>query len=361
MMLASGMALVARHRRVLSSIGVRRLWAGLAVFGAFLGFAGWASASERPLVLDLKFDQVASQIKFLRSSERYVLLSLKGSAPTHRTEGKQLLINDRTGHRMYLRRAIGCDVQAVADPWVLFGTCPASDGHGTYLPLYNLRTGAWMPLRCPYCNAGSWNSGLVLGSHWLWVYAPNNYYYPLCRCFDGPTFFSVPSGAQNNWQPSSQTAADVNSVGLKRHVCWPGKGVIGPFSSAEEDLTGLVWSNKLTVNSVPTGSRYSETLALQGCSANPNIPLFTWTNSARVLVGANTHLLMWWRSGSPVSGIFIPSLRRFTTRLPVTPAQLSLTAAHIYLLDGNGRVWRAALPSHPAPSSANSAKTYRSR
>lgn len=332
-------------------MGFGRARAGLAAVAALLGFAGSANASERPLVFHLRFHQVASRVEFLRTGERYALLTRKGN--------QQVVINDRTGHRVYLRQATGCEVQDIAEPWVLFGTCPKSfvDRHGPYLPLYNLRTGAWVPLRCPYCKAGSWNSSLVLGSHWLWVDAPNNYYYPLCRCFDGPAFFSVPSGAEDNWQPNRDTAGNVDSVRLQQHVCRPDSGIIGPFSSDEApDLSKLHWSDNLTVNLIGH-KKYSYTVALQGCSAHPNIPLFTSTTSgARWVIGANKHLLLWSLSGSRVKGIFIPSLRRFEMRLPVQPdprlrgtqaSPLRLTSTHIYVLDGHGRVWRAPLQSRP--------------
>jgi hypothetical protein len=299
-------------------------------------------------VLRLNFRQVSlpNRVSELHTSEDYVLLTLQ--------HGKRLVINDKTGSESVLRPTPGCGVQDMADPWVLFGPCAPPR-------LYNLDTGAWVPvkgaLRTAYLE-----SSVILGSHWLWVQMPEN-------CGTGgpqnchlPAFFSIPSGAENDWQPQGNVYGNVNSPTLKQSLCWPmdqqyRSGILGPFSSNEApDLSTLTWGDKFIVNLSAASNQSSSTWELQGCGGKPTIPMFSFSNGPAWLMEANAHALTWWIGGATVHGIFIPSLRRFRTQLPFrlsrqvrsrTPTPLRLTANHMWVLDASGHLWDATLPTGP--------------
>lgn len=333
-----------------------KLWSvavlGLVVVG-LTGVSTSASAAA-PLVLQLRFHRVSvpnrEKVLQLQTSGDYALLTL--------ADGTRVVINDRTNARRAILHGSGCRVEDMADPWILFGFC----GHRH---LYNLRTGSSVPLTGDLSTAIFTSGGHVLGSHWLWIQYPEG-------CGGGgmpgcsqPAFFSIPSGAENVWQPHGNVYGNVNSASLTQHVCWPvgdpsPLGIIGPFSSFEApEPSSLVWGNKFTVTATASSDGSSATEELEGCGGNPTMTMFTTTNDGPPSwIDANTHAVTWWLgpTGSTVDGIFIPSLTRFQAQLPVqlsrglittTPKPLWLTTGHMWVLGPSGGVWKANFPTGP--------------
>jgi hypothetical protein len=248
----------------------------------------------------------------------------------------------------------------MAGQWMLFygESCHVSaGGYQQWDQLYNLRRGTWQPLQCSVCESASdeaaFGSSFVLGWRWLWLSLSYE-----CSYSGGcppPEFISIPSGKETEWQPTGQTAANVDAATLKQHVCWPNFGIVGPLSAPEAPgWSQLVWwSEMLTVGFV--GHPGSDTATLEGCNGEPSIPLFSFPGGlGHWVIRANQSTLIWATSqGRDFNGILIPSLQRFHIHLPVQPdtqyppRSVWLTSSYIYVLDSNGRVWRAPLPTHP--------------
>jgi hypothetical protein len=181
------------------------------------------------------------------------------------------------------------------------------------------------------------------------------------HCSFSYEFQSLNGGELRSDPTADHTIADLNSRSLARPLCAPLRVPRAWYTFTGFGLGSLTMDGKFAIaqgtnaNGTPTaylercGSSLHE-LLVKGPYANAAPPL-AW-NSGEVLWQSATYQL---------SGVFLPSLRRFKLDLPqhaVSPGcmppdfrscieQMALTNRTLYLLSADGQLWTAISPHQP--------------
>lgn len=271
-------------------------------------------------------------------SGRYTLLSLEQPINTY------VLFDDQTGEHRTITpptgQGCGLWANAFATPWLLF-YCATGAGP----TLYNVHTRQWTTLPCGQAceNIGVAAPGAI-GSNWVDI-NENAYCDPRYEPCDIPdALVALPSGRLGTYTPSPTTLLDLNSRSLSQTICVPwSRPATGQISLDGRDV---VLQNTSGVAVAP-------------CGSSSILPLVTGDNGglaetshlvASCSVTSSPYALP--QSG-PYSGVFLPSLHRFSLTLPASfmPCTASFDDGALYSSSPQtGQVWRAELPTGPLPT-----------
>jgi hypothetical protein len=324
--------------------------ASVAVAGS--ATAGNQAAAGAPVVLNLKFRLVVGSTTgacddWVFTSETYALFALPN--PTH-CPSRFLLIDDRTGSRRVIRMRGFTIADAFAAPLILF------QQNGNFV-LYNIDTGSLRPAQCSRgCGPGPF--AYALGTRWVEFFVQQT-----GSCGDGVhnscgpithTFYNIQTG-QSRFQASQSDTmvADLDSRSLFHRVCRPLQAAptapTGPTSELAALPPSLTFYGRFAI-----AINADRTAFLERCGSNLHMPIDQPTQSGPLgLIMASRRAVVWqtvdqnglWHG--QFAGVLLPSLRPFTAQLPASIPNpgflLSVRDARdLYVLDGTGRVWRAA-------------------
>jgi hypothetical protein len=284
------------------------------------------NASLRPFVLHPRFRLAATGIAAIQSSGPYVFW-LTPEATDQTQAG--VLIDDRTGHRTSISQA-GCGSPVIGDPWLVFnsGNC----GSPQQIALYPLSGGAPRTVPRPVFAASA-----AVGTHWV-EFDRNCDDVHLCPNY---TFVNIQTGATRDASIPAGTLIDLNSVKLARKICRPLR--LPNIPLFELPTKSLVFDGRFAIATGASG------IFLERCGKRLHLRISPYGNPfVGDVVGANSRAVVWQSPERQLTGVFLPTLRRFVIRLPAnSDYNIELGARTLYLLDSNGQVWTAPAPSPP--------------
>lgn len=305
-------------------------------------------AQNAPAALHLKFRLLARDVWDLSGSGRYVGYT----RPYVRPPSEQfVLLDDGTGKRIAARwplaaKGPSCGPGKLGGQWVGFDCANAG---GPRFRFYDIATRKWRLVRCDVgCQQIYYFVDLVaVGTKWFALsVAPHE------SCGDGVhytcgsttyIYYNIATGRPRSPRAGVHTIIDLDSPTLTRAVCRPLPGstifpspltLYGPFALSSEQ-TGFY---------------------LRRCGSPLHMPLAEKTVQA--LIGNAQAVAYCPDAPDPnqqASGIFLPSLRRFTFSLPTGTRcwQAVLGPRHLYVVDMQRRLWVAPFPSKPPGSGSH--------
>lgn len=305
-------------------IAIVTLAATLAMFAA--PPAARAQPPTETVVLQLRFHAFAADVSpNARVSGQYALLTFSSSSHV-------LLINDQNGRRTMITPPPGCDfADAFGRPWALFF---CQDRGYT---LYNIYSRAWRTFPC--CDNAWYSSrALAIGAHWaLFDQNAECGNHPDQPCNPDYVYVHIPDGAKVRLGSPTSTDTDLDSPSLVRNLCRP---LHGPAT----------FFGKFAVVAEATG------LYLERCGSPLQMPLVTGGYAGTMMGNMNAVAFCSFDKPQQYTGIFLPSLRRFTfSASNIFRCGGVLDSGRMYSFDANERhVLTAAFPSGPSPPPTSS-------
>jgi hypothetical protein len=301
-----------------------------------------------------------------RSPARQASLALKPSfTPFARgalfAGDKGALVNGTTGRRSTVT-APGCTfVSAIGGSSIVF-VC-GSDLDQSYR-LYSITSGGIGPLTVnPALTAGCTGPQpqcatiSAVGDDWMQVTGPCE----MEHCDPVTSFQSLSTGAVEPDPVSRTVVPDLDSPTLARRVCAP---VTVPSSMP---LDGVVWG------SVQSDGRFQ---IAGGGGGSYLEQCGTTLHRFLTYLGCvfNAHVVVWESKPGRLSGMFLPSLRRFTISVPLkvdpqsphekfvrdNPYELALTTRTLYL-SREEKVWTMPIPASPPKLKASKRPSHKRR
>jgi hypothetical protein len=325
-------------------MGPRRVLGVLvALSSIWLAVPAVAARAGAPLRVRLKYRLVAHGVVSPSVSGPYLGFS---QYPTRGPE-RFVLIDERTGKRIVMPR--GCEGGVVGVPWVAL-YCGESPGplFNPFYGLYNIETRTLRRFPCDaVCQQDFDNANLLaVGARWLELQLQ-----PDQPCGDGvhytcgpPTdvYYDVRTGRPRVPSTSPSAIVDLNSPTLTRPPCRP---LIGP----------LWWFDGTFALAQEANGMF-----LERCGSDIKMPLVTASNSPGSVLANTEAVASCSDSSTQASGIFLPSLRRFTFtvatnsfNVPACPTVLG--QRYVYYDDAQERLWAAPFASQPSPSRSHHA------
>lgn len=278
---------------------------------------------------------------FVLANDRYVAFLHGSSFP-----GRLTLVDEQTGRR---RQLSGPDCASPAPlvfggPWLML-TCPNMAGLAAAYQLYNPSKGSWTPFQTsPQCKGGCEPVGV--GRYWVKVVSdegePDGY--PVADYY-------LQNIATGQFEPDPATPGgtvfdDLSAPSGSMALC-PPLHYPSVFAREGTFLGQLTLYRQFAVTSedVP-GSNV--TWSLRRCASNLDLDIGDETDAYAPV--ASSRAVVMTRDGFTFHGWFLPSLRRFTIRLPTVLRGdvnlLAVTDRTLYI--GNftrSQIWAATLPS----------------
>jgi hypothetical protein len=184
------------------------------------------------------------------------------------------------------------------------------------------------------------------------------------HCSSSPEFQNLHTGTVRDKDPTGgSTILDLNSPSLSQRLCSPLRvpryydifSGFGPGSMVPDGKFAIA----LGTDNSGIGLIY-----LERCGAHLHrlLTKAPYTGPPPPWA-ANGTSVVWQSARNELAGVFLPSLRRFTIRLPAAAlptgcqapdlrtcfTEIALTAKHLYLLDAGDGLWTAKSPSAPKP------------
>lgn len=284
-----------------------------------------------------------------------------------RTMGPQSMgtvVDERTGARTAVARP-GCAPTAAGGHWLLFD-CP---GPPARVALYRLGSGGWRTVAVP----ASIGYPQMVGEDWI------DYFGDFGSCPDQGScdsrlahqFQNILTGrVVKGWgvgnfeAPGGSAYPNLNSPSLTGKLCRPlhvpaddvvnGGTVPGPLTRYGPFTVAIETSPAGTDQPVATA-------VLERCGSKLHRALYQENDSGALVAPAvqqagNPDLVIWPSAPQRLSGLFLPTLQRFTLTIPhalgrvqaTTGArsQIIVTAKTLYVLDGN-QLWSTRIPKLP--------------
>lgn len=322
----------------------------VALAGGALARAGVVEGKQKRLapagqvVLASSFHPMRGVDEIWASGDYVLLASNHGSVDTG-----WVVINSRLGTRTAL--APQCHVDALGPPW-LVAACPAaSDPSGPFdVELYSLVDGTrqavtpsagvpqcpWPPDTFAERECASEPDGV--GADWIRWDAT------CYSCGDTYVFQNIKTGEVRDDPTNATTFADLDSPAVARRTC-PGVRLIRDFSNP----AGVRWGTLTPYGQWALVTGHNNGVFLERCGTRMRRLLVAGSSA----VASNSRAVVWQAHPSHLSGLFLPSLQRFTLRLPSAIAKhgmvlaLELSSGGIYVRDDSyyGRFWRTASPA----------------
>lgn len=285
----------------------------------------------------------------LRASSNYLLLGTTVSGDFLSTGW--IVINNRLGTRTVLDPR--CHVLGLGPPWVLMGCPLTSNPFGPFdVELYSLPDGTRQTVTpstgVPYCSSSpppmtGCASADAVGADWIrWDVACS------VHCGDTYLFQNIRTGELRDDPTNARTFADLNSPALARRTC-PGVRLIRYFDYGVGWGSLSPYGQFALATSGPDGGVF-----LERCGTSKRRLLLDGITAFSDAMASNARAIVSQAHPSHLSGLFLPSLQRFTIPLPAailkprgapenTPVSaLVLTSRALYVEDGYGTIWRTA-------------------
>jgi hypothetical protein len=301
-------------------------------------------APAKQVVLRRPFQRITGITGILAGGDYTLFSSKQGSVNTG-----WVVTDTRLGSRTALPPQ--CHIDALGPPWLVIGCPTASDPGGPVdVELYSLVDGTERTITpsagIPECQSPADYYAEVecadepdgVGADWIsWD----------ATCYNcGDTFFfqNLQTGVVRKDPTNATTFVDLNAPALARRTC-PGVRLIRDFSEP-----GVSWNSLTPYGQWALVTGHANGAFLERCGRpRPRLVLghpFLASNS-------NPGAIVWQAHGSALSGLFLPSLQRFTVVLPSAIAKhgtalaLVSSSGGIYVQDGSfyGRFWRTASPA----------------
>lgn len=296
------------------------------------------------VVLRSSFRKIRTDVGATFASGDYLVSTHAGAGDEARYG---IVVNDRLGTTVRLDPR--CDVEALGPPWVVM-TCPP---HGDQ-ELYSLvdgtrRTVTPNPSWCPPTPSGSGCGAAAVGSYWIEWYL-SSYHYPTTFHFQ-----NLQTGEFRDDPTNATTFPDLNSPSLAQTTC-PGVRLIRRNTEGRYDNPwgGLTYEGQFALamtNGLP-GRVFLERCGTRMRRLLPNGWSECCTGS---VIASNASVIVWQSAVNRLSGLFLPSLQKFTIPLPsamvawqvreggtLAPA---LTSDMLYVTEGGGALLRTASPA----------------
>lgn len=307
------------------------------------------------VVLGSSFRAIRTGVGSTFASGDY-LISTQGSCAYTCGEAP-IVINDRLGTTARLDPR--CDMDAFEQPWVVM-SCPAGDVDqaGTGVPpdveIYSLADGTRQivtpnPLSCPPAPSGSADCGAAaVGSDWIeWVWG--GYHDPTTFHFQ-----NLQTGEFRDDPTNATTFPDLNSPSLAQTTC-PGVRLIrreDPDGPAANPWGELTYEGQFALATTEVGRVFLERCGTHMRRLLPH----GWSECCLASdLGSNATVIVWQSARNRLSGLFLPSLQKFTMPLPSavvaseaqyeTGFELALTSGALYMNEDGGALWRTASPA----------------
>lgn len=334
--------------------------------------SGSSFASAKPagsVMLHPRWRLVASGVSQVAASDRYAAF---GSI-----SGKGTLIAGSSGGRRELP-ASGCPyglgVISFGGPW-LMSTCGSSYGEGNgYKPpayLYSLSRRKWVPVRSSGTESSCAPTDLadvtctVVGVGARWIEFERSELYrtgqPCPPCSSSTTYILQSLQDPNTTmedpaKPGGKIIADLNSPSGRQSLCRPLR--VPPSGSGPAGPGRLTFYGRFAIASGVDrrGGRPYVTLERCGSRLHMSLPV---EPTLPTLPAASSHAVIWQTADNELAGLFLPSLRRFTLRLPPASSgqsspdvAVALSQRTLYVLQGGetsagGRLSVTTIPSAP--------------
>jgi hypothetical protein len=330
---------------------------------------GGAQASAHAVALRLVF-RPAGTAEQIVTSTRYAFIA---NALGPRSRGT--LIDEATGRRTRVERP-GCSYSGgpvTGSPWLVFNCASTQDGSAPAPELYSIATGVWQGVMpspsiadpcgpsAPLDACGEWSAPAAAGRDWIEysVYSNNPHDFPPSE------FQNLATGNVRRDPTGGNTILDLNAPSLSQTLCSPLR-VPRYYDSDTGFGPGTVVPDGKFAISLGTNQAGIPMLRLERCGTRLHRLLTTGLYSGiDPEWAANRTTVVWGRTRNELAGVFLPSLRQFTIKLPAAAirpgcqasdfqtciSEIALTARHLYLIDaGHGRVWTSPSPSEPKRS-----------
>jgi hypothetical protein len=354
-----------RRERSAGLMGIRRV-AVLMILAMVATGSGIASAAHtgshpkrsttRPLVLalHLTFHRMTiagyvPAVSLVMSNGRYLYIGTP-AGPSGGQLG--LLYDDQTGTHVAITGPASCLPVSIGGPWLLFN---CGSGQSPALALYSLSRGQWQTVvlnaslqafnaQCAAGQPGDPNCGaapIAVGADWIEFGEACGY-----RCPSGTTVFqNIQTGQIKSDPTGGRTIADLSSPVLARRLCSPlrARGSSTVTGTGYSGFTALALYGRFAL--VPSRPfKDGSSTVLERCGSKIRMRL-------RVPV-ANSREVIWASGPHRLSGLLLPSLRRFEISVPanVSSGVIVLGSRRLYLLPllpltpGAGQLWTAVLP-----------------
>jgi hypothetical protein len=319
---------------------------------------GTATADRAPRATPLLFHPAFSRVGsggFFMADGHFVFLLQAGMS-------SGVLIDEHSRQTRRVARA-GCSPDSMGGPWLLF-RCG-----DTGVALYGLSTHRWTTLAIARaarlaCAPTVCSLQTAIGSTWIQLSGQqcnSGLSHPGPSCNPPVTMFqNIQTGQveRDPAKPGGRIIADLNSRKLGRRLCSPLRVPAFFDSSSQTSGAGTIsvlgrFAIATTTPDVFYGSPPTESF-LERCGSTLHERIAPDTKAFIVTPAANHQLVLWQKTTASLTGIFLPSLRRFSIALPtalngflsplVVASQLLYvqTTGHV-----NNEVWTANLPAEP--------------
>jgi hypothetical protein len=264
-----------------------------------------------------------------------------------------IVINDALGTTAALNKDPGCDVVGLAPPSVVMSCLQTAVPYvPSYFEFYSLVDGTRQtvtptpPLPCVQgqvvCNVAA------VGSYWIewrtgFYHIPTNFY-----------FQNTQTGELLDDPSNATTFPDLNSPSLAETTCPGVRLIYSNFPSPDNYANPwgpLTYASQFALATIHRviGGAYTDQVVLERCGTHMRRLLGDGSNMV-----SNASVIVWQTAPNRLSGLFLPSLQKFTMPLPsaVVAAEeaggetgLALTSEALYMNEAGGRLWRTTSPA----------------
>jgi hypothetical protein len=256
-----------------------------------------------------------------------------------------IVFNDRLGTTVRLDPR--CLVEALGPPWVVM-TCPPHDDQELYSLVDGTRqTVTPNPLSCPPAPDQADCGAEAVGSDWIeWYWGA--YHYPTTFHFQ-----NIQTGEFRGDPTNATTFPDLNSPSLAETTC-PGVRLIrrDPDGAYANPWGGLTYEGQFALATTDAGRVFLERCGTHMRRLLPNGWSECCTGSD---LASNATVIVWQSALSRLSGLFLPSLQKFTMPLPSAVVAweereagtllFALNSDALYVTEYGGALWRTASPA----------------
>jgi hypothetical protein len=310
-------------------------------------------------VLHLAFHDAGTTVR-VWSNDRYAFLD-RGSGG--------ILIDERTGRRTLISRP-GCNAVAIGGPWLLF-SCSNDNGQTVKFELYALSGAGSRPFTLnpdivkKWCGTDTSCHLDPIGVGTNWVKLLQN----CAKCGFSYVLQNIGTATEARDPTGRTTVADLNSPTLVRKVCSPLSVPHADVGVEDPDLSG--WGSLTFYGPFALAAGY-QGIYLERCGSRmrakllqgpPMLYAYPYLCQRPVCPpAANSDAVVWQSGYRRLSGVLLPSLRRFVVPVPAAvdtsnpggppwddTYAITLCSRTLYLLV-QGRLWTAARPALPRPT-----------
>ncbi len=263
------------------------------------------------------------------ANSRYVaFVTNRGFGASWPTRPKTVLIDERTGKQRVLTRSPCTGSITIGGPWLMCTVSPVSAW------LYNLRRGGWTDMYTP-CP-GNLCGQVAIGTYWVKIAWGSH-------SGAGVELVNIQTGSVigDPGIAGGSISDDLNSPSGQQTLCPP---LRYPGNALASSVT---FYGRFALATGAAAAGASDITYLQACNSRLNLQLGApWAASTNAVVWSATT----GQAGRySLQGVFLPSMRHFTIRLPRDLAAgisaIAISGHSLYVDSNTGHLWTAQLPA----------------